>query len=91
MHRIAIKIDGIERRKKSTGVFHVIAGLFLIANIAEYYKQTNYQSFLTVLPMYVIATTSLLYGLFRNRIDPHAQFNHWMRMLQFWYFLSLAS
>lgn len=90
MHRIAIKIDGIERRKKSTGVFHVIAGLFLIANIAEYYKQTNYQSFLTVLPMYVVATTSLLYGLFRNRIDPHAQFNHWMRMLQFLVFSVLG-
>ena len=90
MHRIAIKIDGIERRKKSTGLFHVIAGLFLIANSAEYYKQLNYQNFFAVLPMYLVATASLLYGLFRNRMDPHAEFNHWMRMLQFLVFSILG-
>jgi hypothetical protein len=90
MHRILIKIDGIERRKKSTGLFHVIAGLFLIANAAEYYKQLNYLHFFYVLPMYLVATGSLVYGLFRNKIDPKAQFNHWMRMLQFLMFSILA-
>lgn len=90
MHLIAIKIDGIERRKKSTGLFHVVAGLFLLANIAEYYKQLNYQNFFSVLPMYLVAVASLLYGLFRNKMDPKAKFNHWMRMLQFLIFSVLG-
>ena len=90
MHLIAIKIDGIERRKKSTGLFHVVAGLFLLANIAEYYKQLNYQNFFSVLPMYLVAVASLLYGLFRNKMDPKAKFNHWMRMLQFLIFSLLG-
>ena len=90
MHLIAIKIDGIERRKKSTGLFHVVAGLFLLANIAEYYKQLNYQNFFSVLPMYLVAVASLLYGLFRNKMDPKVKFNHWMRMLQFLIFSVLG-
>ena len=90
MHLSAIKIDGIERRKKSTGLFHVVAGLFLLANIAEYYKQLNYQNFFSVLPMYLVAVASLLYGLFRNKMDPKAKFNHWMRMLQFLIFSVLG-
>ena len=90
MHLIAIKIDGIERRKKSTGLFHVVAGLFLVANIAEYYKQLNYQNFFSVLPMYLVAVASLVYGLFRNKMDPKAKFNHWMRMLQFLIFSVLG-
>ena len=90
MHLIAIKIDGIERRKKSTGLFHVVAGLFLVANIAEYYKQLNYQNFFSVLPMYLVAVASLVYGLFRNRMDSKAKFNHWMRMLQFLIFSVLG-
>jgi hypothetical protein len=90
MHRIAIKIEGIERRKKSTGLFHIIAGLFLIANTSEYYKESGYQNFFTVLPIYFIAAASLFYGLLRNKIDPTAQFNHWMRMLQFLMFTLLG-
>ena len=90
MHRIAIKIDGIERRKKSTGLFHIIAGLFLLANAAEYYKQSDYQNFLTVLPIFFVAAISLVYGLFRNKFDPKAQFNHWVRMLQFLVFSVLG-
>jgi hypothetical protein len=82
MHRIAIKIDGIERRKKSTGLFHVIAGLFLIANAAEYYKQSEYQNFLIVLPVFFVAAISLVYGLLRNKLDPKAQFYLWVRVLQ---------
>lgn len=90
MHRLAIKIDGIERRKKSTGLFHVIAGLFLFANAAEYYKQSTYQNFLATLPIFIVAAVSLIYGLFRNKLDSKANFNHWVRMLQFLMFSILA-
>ena len=60
MHRLAIKIDGIERRKRSTGLFHIVAGLFLVANAAEFYKQSAYQNFLAVLPIFFIAAVSIV-------------------------------
>ena len=90
MHRIAIKIDGIERRKRSTGLFHIVAGLFLIANSAEYYKESGYQNFFTVLPIFMVAAASLIYGLFRNKLDPKANFNHWVRVSQFLMFSILC-
>lgn len=90
MHRISIKIDGIERRKKSTGLLHIVAGLFLLANTIEYNKQYDYANFFSALPIYLVAAISLFYGFFRNRIDPQAQFNHWMRMLQFLMFSILG-
>lgn len=83
MHRIAIKIEGIEKRKKSTGLLHIVAGLFLLVNAAGYCQQLQYQNFLSVFPFFAVAIISLIYGLVRTRIDPNARFNHWVRMLQF--------
>jgi hypothetical protein len=90
MHRIAIKIDGIEKRKRSTGLLHIVAGLFLLANTAEYYQRLQYQNFLTVLPFFLVAIASLIYGLFRGKMDPKARFNHWIRMVQFLMFSMLG-
>ncbi len=90
MYNIPIKIEGIERRKRGTGLLHVAAALFLIANAGAYYKQLGYQNFLAVLPIYIVALISLLYGLFRKKIDAAARYNHWVRMLQFLMFSVLA-
>lgn len=50
----------------------------------------GYQNFLSVLPMYIVAVASLVYGVFRNKIDCRAKYNHWLRMLQFLVFSVLA-
>jgi hypothetical protein len=90
MHRIPIKIEGIERRKRSTGLLHIVAGLFLITSTSAYFKLLNYEHFLSVFPMFAIAVGSLVYGLLRSKIDAHAKYNHWMRMLQFLAFAVLG-
>lgn len=90
MYSIPIRIEGIEKRKRGTGLLHVAAAFFLIANAGAYYKQLEYQNFLPVLPVYIVALISLVYGLFRKKIDPPAQYNHWVRMLQFLMFSVLA-
>ena len=90
MYRIPIKIEGIERRKRSTGVLHVIAGLLLITSSSTYFKFLGYQNFLSVLPMYILAVASLVYGLMRKKIDPKAKYNHLMRVLQFLVFAVLG-
>lgn len=90
MHRIAIKIEGIEKRKRSTGLLHIVAGLFLLANAVEYFERLQYKNFFTTLPFFLVSVISLVYGLFRNKIDPKARFNHWVRMVQFLMFSILG-
>lgn len=89
-YTIPIRIEGIERRKKGTGLLHVIAGLLLVLSAGTYYRQLGYQNLPAVLPFYLAAVASLLYGFFRKRWDPLARFNHWMRMLQFLMFSILG-
>jgi hypothetical protein len=90
MHLIPIKIEGIERRKKSTGLLHLVAGLFLIVSTSAYFQILEYQNFLFVVPMYIVAAASLFYGVLRNKIDPKAKYNQWMRVLQFLVFAILG-
>lgn len=90
MHKIPVKIEGIERRKRSTGLLHVVAGFFLIVNAGTYNQLHQYEQLAVVLPVYAIALLSLVYGFGRKRIDPLARYNHWLRMLQFLVFAVLG-
>lgn len=90
MYKLAVKIEGIERRKRSTGLLHVIAGFFLFMNGVTYLRQMNFENFSLALPFFLVAAASLLYGFFRKRLDPWAHFNHWVRLLQFLAFSALA-
>lgn len=90
MYSIPIRVEGIERRKKSTGLLHAIAGLFLMLSAGMYYKQLGYKNFPLVFSFYLVAAASLIYGLLRKKIDPLAKYNHWMRMLQFLMFSMLG-
>jgi hypothetical protein len=89
MHKLAVKIDGIERRKSSTGLLHIIAGFFLFMNGVTYWRHINYEHIGLAMPFFLVAVASLLYGFFRKRFDPGAQFNHWIRLLQFLAFSAL--
>jgi hypothetical protein len=90
MYKIPVKIEGIERRKRSTGLLHVIAGFFLISNASTYFKHLNYFDFIFVSPFFIVGAASFVYGFFRRRLDPAAIYNHWLRMLQFLTFAILA-
>ncbi len=90
MHKIPVKLEGIERRKKSTGLLHIVAGFFLIASAGAVQQKTGYADFSIVLPVYVVAVVSLVYGFMRSRWDAAAKYNHWVRMLQFLTFAVLA-
>lgn len=90
MLSIPVKIEGIERRKRSTGLLHIVAGFFLIANAGTYNELTNYGHVLAVIPIYLVALISLFYGFLRKRTDPNARYNHWLRMVQFLVFAVLG-
>jgi hypothetical protein len=82
MFSIAVKIDGIDRRKRSAALLHILVGCFLIAKGGDYYRYRAYENFLPVAPFFIVALVSVIYGLFRRRLDPDAQLNYWLRLLQ---------
>lgn len=90
MYKLPVKLDGIERRKRSTGLLHIVAGLFLIVSAGMYYFETVQQKSPLMILLYGVAIVSLFYGFFRQRLDPAAKYNHWVRLLQFISFTVLA-
>ena len=90
MYKISVKIDGIERRKRTTGILHVIAGLFLVINAGSYVRHLESNQILLAVPVYVAALIAIGYGFFRKRIDPKANYNHWVRVFEFMSFTGLG-
>jgi len=82
MYNVTVKIDGIVSRRKSAGLLHIVTGLFLIAKGAGYFKDLGYQNFATVMPVLLVGSFSLFYGIFRKKIDGAYAYNYWLRLLQ---------
>ena len=82
MYSVTVRIEGVERRRRSAGLFHILVGFFMIAEGADYFKLLNYQEVFRVLPVMLIGAFSLFYGFFRRRIDLAARYNYWLRLLQ---------
>ncbi|MBA2745280.1 MAG: hypothetical protein H0U44_03545, partial [Flavisolibacter sp.] len=80
MYSVTVKIEGIDRRRKSSGLLHIVIGFFLLAKGADYYKYLDYGFFLPVLPFFIVALFSLIYGFMRRRIDMTARWNYWLRL-----------
>ena len=90
MYSITVKIDGIEKRRRSAGLLHIVIGFFLIVNASNYYRAVNYKSFWPVAIFLLVASFSLFYGFFRRKIDLSAQYNYWIRLLQLISFTALG-
>lgn len=91
MFDIPVKVEGIEKRRRSVGLFHILTGLFLSANASLLYKHLNYTSLWMLLPIYAVSLASIFYGLFRKRLDVANKYNRWLRVIQLLIFLVLAS
>ena len=91
MYSVTVKIEEIERRRRSAGLMHVVAGFFLILNCKKYYELGNYEKFLSLLPFLAVAVISLFYGLFRRKIDLLAKYNNWLRLVQAATFIVLGA
>ncbi|MBO9683744.1 MAG: hypothetical protein J7502_13935 [Flavisolibacter sp.] len=82
MYSVTVKIEGIESRRRSAGVLHVVVGFFMIFNAANYYRIANYKNLLPIALVLLVASISLFYGFFRRRMDLSAHYNYWLRLTQ---------
>jgi hypothetical protein len=82
MYFLTVKIEDIEKRRRSAGLLHIVVGFFLIAKGADYFKYLDYENFLPVFPVFVLALVSLVYGFFRKKVDFTAKWNYWLRLAQ---------
>jgi hypothetical protein len=82
MHSLDVKLEGIERRKRSTGLLHIAAASFLLAKGVDYLVYFNYQNLRVVILVFIVVALSLIYGFLKRKIDPKARYNHWVRLLQ---------
>lgn len=90
MFSITVKIDGIEKRRRSAGLLHIVIGFFLIVNASNYYRSIEYKTFWPVALFLLVASFSLFYGFFRRKIDLSAQFNYRLRLIQLVSFTALG-
>ena len=91
MYSVTVKIEGIESKRRSAGLLHIITGFFLIAKGYDYYRLLNYQSFFSLLPIFLVAGISIFYGFFRRKVDVFAKYNSLVRVLQCITFLVLGA
>lgn len=82
MFSVNVIIEGIEKRRRSAGLLHLVVGFYLILNASIYYRSVDYRNFWPVLPVLLVGSFSIFYGFFRNRIDSAHRYNYWLRLLQ---------
>lgn len=90
MYTVAVKIEGLEKRRRSTGLIHVIIGFFLLIKSFDLYKYLGERPLTPVFLFVVVGIVSLVYGLFRKRLDPSAKHNAGLRLLQTVAFISFG-
>ena len=90
MFSVTVKIEGIESRRRSAGVLHVVVGFFMIFNVSNYYRFTNYENIWPVAFILLVASFSLFYGFFRRKMDLSAHYNYWLRLIQVISFTALG-
>ncbi|RPD51380.1 hypothetical protein [Paracnuella aquatica] len=90
MFYIPVQLSGLDKRRKTIGLLHLVAGFFLIANSESAVLVLKYDRLADLAPLYFVAAVSLVYGFFRKKLDPSGKANLWIRLLQAITFLSLA-
>ena len=82
MYTVAVKIEGMEKRRRTTGLIHIIIGFFLLLKSFDLYKLSDENTNLALVLFLSLAIVSLAYGFFRRRLDITAKHNAGLRLLQ---------
>jgi hypothetical protein len=90
MYTVAVKIEGMEKRRRTTGLIHVIIGFFLLIKSFDLFKIMGAKATIALALFSSLALISLAYGFFRRRFDITAKHNAGIRLLQTVAFLSFG-
>ncbi|WP_121355500.1 hypothetical protein [Flavisolibacter nicotianae] len=82
MYTVTVKIEGMDRRRRNTGLVHAILGFFLLIKSFDLYHYLESRSLVPTLPFLLVGAMSLYYAFFRSRFDPSAKHNAALRLLQ---------
>ena len=77
-----IKVEGMEKRKRSAALMHILLGSFLLVKCTDYIRITQ-NNFSHIFPFLAIALLSVSYGLFRKRMDFDGRYNQFIRLTEF--------
>lgn len=90
MHKLAVKLEGLEKRRRNTPLLHFSAAFFLFAKALDYIHFFRFQNVITVIPFFIVALLTVLYGLKMKKWDATGHYNEWLRLLQAGSFTLLA-
>jgi hypothetical protein len=89
MHNIPVRIERIEKQRRSNGLIHSIAGIYLVVTGITGLTVSNAGKFL-LLPVLLTGVTAAFYPLIRKKISNLQSFNTTLRLAEAICFLSLA-
>ena len=82
MHSLAIKLEGLEKRKRNAPVLHMAAALVLFAKALDYTHEYHFQNWVSVIPFFLLSLASLIYGFKLKKGAAAVKYNHWLRLAQ---------
>jgi hypothetical protein len=82
VYKLPVKIEGIEKRKRSSGILHMIAGLFVLITGSRSLQLQGDDLMYVQVVSYAVGIASVVYGAMRKRFDPQAKYNQWFRLAQ---------
>ena len=90
MHKLAVKLEKLEKRRKNTPILHYAAGFILLAKTLDYIHKFRFENILTAIPFFIVALLSILYGNRLKKWDPQGKYNQWIRLVQTGFFVILG-
>lgn len=90
MYKLSVSRTGINKRKRTGQLLHVIAGLLLLLYIGSYYRGVGPSALVYFVPAVVVAVASIGYGLFLKKWDNRFRWNAAVRLGQVLSFSSVA-
>lgn len=90
MYTVAVKIEGMDRRRRTTGLMHLVTGFFLLLKTFDLNHHSVDKGPLQLVPFLAVAVLSLFYGGFRARVDAPAKYNTPLRVVQLMTFVTFG-
>lgn len=88
MLSVAIQNDDLQKRKRSAGLLHLMAGFFLLFKSVDFFRYA--EALLPVVLPLIGSGTSIIYGLRGKKIDPRLKYSPYLRLMQVFLFLALG-